>query len=41
MSFSELFEWYDIAIKDNQTENQKAEAERKRIESESKLRRGK
>ena len=38
MPFPELFKWFDIAIKDNQTEHQKAEAERKKIENESKRR---
>jgi hypothetical protein len=38
MPFPELFEWYDIAIKDNQSENQKLEAAQKKAEEQSKRR---
>ena len=30
MAFSELFEWYDIAVKDSQSEQKKATDERKK-----------
>ena len=38
MPFPELFEWYDIAIKDNKSENQKLEAAHKKAEEQSKRR---
>jgi hypothetical protein len=38
MPFPELFEWYDIAVKDNQSEHQKAKAAQEKAENESKRR---
>ena len=38
MPFPELFEWYDIAVKDNQSEHQKAKAAQEKIEAQSKRR---
>jgi hypothetical protein len=38
MPFPELFEWLDIAIKDNQSEHQKAEAAQKKAETAAKRR---
>jgi hypothetical protein len=38
MPFPELFKWFDIAIKDNQTEHQKAKAAQEKAENQSKRR---
>lgn len=32
MAFPELFEWYDIAVKDSQSEKKKAADERKKAQ---------
>jgi hypothetical protein len=36
MAFPELFEWYDIAVKDSQSEQKKAADERKKAADERK-----
>lgn len=40
MAFPELFEWYDIAVKDSQSEQKKVEAERKKAQELASQRRG-
>lgn len=40
MAFPELFEWYDIAVKDNQAEQKRLEAERRKTQEVANQRRG-
>lgn len=40
MAFPELFEWYDIAVKDNQAEQRRLEADRKKAQEMASLKRG-
>jgi hypothetical protein len=40
MAFPELFEWYDIAVKDSQSEQKKIADERKKAQEIASQRRG-
>jgi hypothetical protein len=40
MPLPELLEWYEIAANENKSEQKRAETERKRLEEQARMRRG-